>query len=274
MYLCMQIKSWFMKEKNEMILDDLTKGNIWSVTESELANMLVEGKKEEDYNEMETHYMNIIRTVFDIQYLSRNDDQQVNKLEKQGYEIFSYPSEGDIDAIAIRKHAIKKITDLTLENIQHLDATEVLELIRRNMGTGWKGLSLSIQDVIESAFYVDYTSLPEATMHRAGGILERRKADGYDILEIIRGSWIEAIFMKAKPKVEKIKTDFTIRDDEDEDNDYDEDNDSDDDMADIDEEITDQDDDLDDDTEEEIDSDNLPLENIEDIEDIDDNTDE
>ncbi len=274
MYLCMQIKSWFMKERNEMILDDLTKGNIWSVTESELANMLVEGKKEEDYNEMETHYMNIIRTVFDIQYLSRNDEQQVNKLEKQGYEIFSYPSEGDIDAIAIRKHAIKKITDLTLENIQHLDATEVLELIRRNMGTGWKGLSLSIQDVIESAFYVDYTSLPEATMHRAGGILERRKADGYDILEIIRGSWIEAIFMKAKPKVEKIKTDFTIRDDEEEDNDFDDDNDTDDDMTDIDDENSDQDDDLDEDTDEEIDNDNLPLEDIEDIEDIEDNSDE
>jgi len=273
MYLCKQIKTLFMKEKNEMILDDLTKGNIWSVTESELANMLVEGKKEEDYNEMETHYMNIIRTVFDIQYLSRNDEQQVNKLEKQGYEIYSYPSEGDIDAIAIRKHAIKKITDLTLENIQHLDATEVLELIRRNMGTGWKGLSLSIQDVIESAFYVDYTSLPEATMHRAGGILERRKADGYDILEIIRGSWIEAIFMKAKPKVEKIKTDFTIRDEEDDDNDFDDDNDSDDDMTDIDDN-SDQDDDLDEDTEEEIDNDNLPLEDIEDIEDIDDNTDD
>ena len=87
----MQFKTLFMKERNEMILDDLTKGNIWSVTESELANMLVEGKKEEDYNEMETHYMNIIRTVFDIQYLSRNDEQQVNKLEKQGYEIFLLP---------------------------------------------------------------------------------------------------------------------------------------------------------------------------------------
>ena len=32
-----------------MTLDELTKGNIWSVTESELAHMLVEGKKEEDY---------------------------------------------------------------------------------------------------------------------------------------------------------------------------------------------------------------------------------
>ena len=258
-----------MKEKNQMTLDDLTKGNIWSVTEVDLANMLVEGKKEEDYNEMETHYMNIIRTVFDIQYLSRNDEQQVSKLEKQKYEIFSYPSDGDIDAVAIRKHAIKKVTDLTLENIQHLEATEVLELIRNNMGTGWKGLSLSIQDIIESAFYVDYTTLPESTMHRAGGVLERRKADGYDILE-----WVEAIFMKAKHKVEKIRTDFSIHDDDDdEDRDIDDDNDSDDDMNDISDDTPDSDD-LDEEAEEEIDSDNLPLENIEDIEDIEDPSDE
>ena len=263
-----------MKEKNQMTLDDLTKGNIWSVTECDLANMLVEGKKEEDYNEMETHYMNIIRIVFDIQYLSRNDEQQVSKLEKQGYEIFSYPSDGDIDAVAIRKHAIKKVTDLTLENIQHLEATDVLELIRNNMGTGWKGLSLSIQDIIESAFYVDYTSLPESTMHRAGGILERRKADGYDILEIIRGTWVEAIFMKAKPKVEKIKTDFSIHDDDnDEDHDLDDDNDSDDDMNDISDDTPDSDD-MEEEAEEEIDNDDLPLENIEDIEDIEDPSEE
>jgi hypothetical protein len=125
-----------MKEKHQMTLDELSKGNVWTVTESELASMLVEGKKEEDYAEMEKHYMNIIRTVFDIKFLDRTDEEAVKRLENQHYEIFSYPSEGEVDAIAIRKHAIKKITDLTLENIQHLDALDVLDLIKRNMGTG------------------------------------------------------------------------------------------------------------------------------------------
>ena len=50
-----------MKEKHQMTLDELSKGNVWTVTESELASMLVEGKKEEDYAEMEKHYMNIIK---------------------------------------------------------------------------------------------------------------------------------------------------------------------------------------------------------------------
>ncbi|MBQ1665348.1 MAG: hypothetical protein II061_04725, partial [Bacteroidaceae bacterium] len=136
-------------------IDELTKGNIWTITETELNQMLIEGKKHEGWAENETHYMNIIRPVFDIVYLDRKDDAQVRRLENEHYDIFSTPNEGDFNAIAIRKHKINKITDLTLENIAHLLPEEVLALIERNLGTGWKGLSLAIQDIIESAFFVD-----------------------------------------------------------------------------------------------------------------------
>lgn len=203
-----------MSDKNQMTIDDLTKGNIWKVTEAELAHMLVDAKKEEDYDEMEKHYFNIIRTVFDTKIIDRRDEAEVKKLESQHYEVYSFPTDGELNAIAIRKHPIKKVTDLTLENIQHLDTLEVLELIKNNMGTGWKGLSLSIQDIIESAFFVDNSTLPASTMHRVGGIIDRRKEDGYDVLEIERGNWIEAIFIKAKPKVEKVRIDYKINDED------------------------------------------------------------
>lgn len=273
-----------MKKNQGMTLDDLTKGNIWSVTESELANMLIDGKKAEDYKEMQAHYMNIIRTVFDLQFIDRKDEDLTRRFEQQGYEIFSYPCEEEEegpDAIAIRKRPIRKIGDLTLENIRHIEAADVLELIRNNMGTGWKGLSLSIQDIIESAFYVDYTALPEATMHRAGGILDRRREDGYEALEIVRGAWIEAIFLKPKPKVEKIKIDYSFRDSDDDDKDLDdesyddeqEDKDDDDDFADDPEDSTPNrdDDDFGDDDQEDADPE---IENIEDIEDIEDPSEE
>lgn len=254
----------FMSDKNHMTIDDLTKGNIWKVTEAELAHMLVDAKKEEDYEEMEKHYFNIIRTVFDTKIIDRRDESEVKKLESQHYEVYSFPTDGELNAIAIRKHPIKKVTDLTLENIQHLDTLEVLELIKNNMGTGWKGLSLSIQDIIESAFFIDNSTLPASTMHRIGGIIDRRKADGYDVLEIERGNWIEAIFIKAKPKVEKVHIDYRIKDD-DEDEDVDEDNDED--MPDVPDDTND-DDDMDDD----IDNQTPELEDIDVIEesDIDD----
>lgn len=192
-----------------MTLSDLTKGNVWTLNESEVSQMLIEGKKHDDYAENEAHYMNILRPVFDVQLLNREDSRKVDLLESQHYEIFSFPDEGVNNAIAIRKRPIKKVTDLTLENIRHIEASEVLALIEGNMGTGWKGLPLAIQDVIEAAFFVDCCVLPAYAMHRPGGIIERRKADGYEVLELDKGGWIEAIFIKVKPAQEKMKFETT-----------------------------------------------------------------
>lgn len=177
--------------------------------------MIIDAKKKrEEFAENEKHYMNIIRVVFDIQYLKREESNRMSQLENAKYEIFSTPDENGNNAIAIRKHPIKKVTDLTMENILHLEAWEVLELISNNMGTGWKGLPLAIQDIIESAFFVDCTIMPVKTMRKEGGIIEKRKEDGYEVLEIERGTWIEGVFMKPKPRVEKVHTDYSIIDDD------------------------------------------------------------
>ena len=205
-----------MKQKTKLSLDDLNKSNVWTITPSELSQMIIDAKKKRDeFAENEKHYMNIVKSVFDIQYLKREEINKMGQLEDMGYDVYSTPDENGNNAIAIRKHPIKKVTDLTLENIQHLEAWEVLDLISHNMGTGWKGLPLAIQDVIESAFFVDCTIMPVKTMRKEGGIIDRRKDDGYEVLEIERGTWIEGIFMKPKPKVEKVHIDYSIDDEED-----------------------------------------------------------
>lgn len=273
-----------MKQKTKLSLNDLNKGNVWTVTPSELSQMIIDAKKKrEEFVENEKHYMNIIKTVFDIQYLKREETDRVNQLENIGYEVFSTPDENGNNSIAIRKHPIKKVTDLTLENIQHLEPWEVLELISHNMGTGWKGLPLAIQDIIESAFFVDCTIMPAKTMRKAGGIIERRKEDGYEVLEIERGTWIEGIFMKLKPKVEKVHIDYSIDDEEDgrkkrrkhaddDDEDYDDDIEMEEEEEDMDDEELkkldgDDDDDMDD---EEPDEKNIQLEDIDVIDEIED----
>jgi len=194
-----------MKKRTHLKLSDQTKGSIWNVSESELNAMLIEAKKGEDYADYETRYMNIIRPVFDLQYLNRSDDKLVKQLQGEGFSVFSIPNDGSWDSVAIRKRQIKKITDLTAENVLHLSAAEVLELIEGNLGTGWQGLPLAIQDIIESAFYVDSSVMPAKSLHRKGGLIDRRKADGYEVLEIERGTWIEAIFLKLKPRTEKVR---------------------------------------------------------------------
>ncbi len=217
-------------------LDNLTKSNIWTISESELNQMLIEGKKKEGFAENETHYMNIIHTVFDIQYFDRDDEKAKARFEAEQYDLFYAPSDGEYNAVAIRKRKIAKITDLTLENVSHLTPEDILALIENNMGTGWQGLPLAIQDIIESAFYVDVASMPEAAIHRKGGVIDRRVADGYEVLEIPRGSWVEAIFVKLKPKQEKPKFSFKGASYDDEGNiKNDDDDDDDDDSLDIDE---------------------------------------
>ena len=281
-----------MKRKTKMSLADLNKSNVWTVSPAELSQMIIDAKKKRDeFADLEKHFKNIVKTVFDIQYLKREDSALVNKLESQGFDVFSTPDENGNNAIAIRKHPIKKVTDLTLENIQHLEATEVLQLIQNNMGTGWKGLALSIQDIIEQAFFVDCTVMPEKTMHKPGGIVDRRKEDGYEVLEIVRGTWIEGVFMKPKPKVEKVHIVYSIYDEEDsrrkrqrtgdEDEDFDEYDDlpmEEEDDEDLDDEElkkldgnNDDDDDLDDDI---LDEDHIELEDIESLEAMEDDDDD
>ena len=237
-------------------IEDLTKGNVWAMTESDINQMLQEGKKQEGFSDMEAHYMNIIRPVFDIVYLDRSDESKVKQLEAEKYDIFSVPSEGENNAIAIRKHRIKKVTDLTLENVAHLLPEEILTLIRENLGTGWQGLPLALQDIIESAFYVDCAVMPASAMHRTGGIIDRRKADGYEVLEIERGSWIEGIFLKQKPKIEKVRFSSAIDDEvkrrtKSEDDSDDEDDADDDDLEDLDDDNVGNDEDEEDDVIEE-----------------------
>ena len=280
-----------MKRKTKMSLGDLNKSNVWTVTPAELSQMIIDAKKKRDeYAEVEKHFKNIVKPVFDIQYLRRDDTNSVNKFESLGFSVFSTPDENGNNAIAIRKPPIKKITDLTLENIQHLEAWEVLELIKNNMGTGWKGLPLAIQDIIEQAFFVDCTVMPEKTMHKAGGIVDRRKEDGYEVLEMVRGTWIEGVFMKPKPKMEKMHIDYAMDEEEDskkkhhrtndEDGDFDEYDDipeEEEEDEDMDEEElkrldgNDYEEDIDEDI---IDEDNIEIEDIDNLEDIEDVEDE
>ena len=106
--------------------------------------------------------------------------------------------------MAIRKKEIRRITDLSYENIKHITASDLLKLIEGNFGGGWDSISLTIKDIIESAFDISTTTLPASRIHAAGGTLERKVADGYEVLEIAKGTWVEAIFAKKREPVEKL----------------------------------------------------------------------
>ena len=104
---------------------------------------------------------------------------------------------------AIKKKPIMRITDLTYENIRHISAIKLIEVLERNFGGGWESLPQSIQDIIETGFDISTTTLPADRLKKKGGMYEKKVANGFEVLEIPKGTWIEAIFAKEKPEAEK-----------------------------------------------------------------------
>ena len=80
----------------------------------------------------------------------KDDDKNVKKkYEKQGYKVGSIKTgEENKLILAIKKRPIMRVTDLTYENIRHISAAKLMEVLERNFGGGWDSLSQSIQDII------------------------------------------------------------------------------------------------------------------------------
>ena len=123
---------------------------------------------------------------------------------------------------AIKKKPIMRVTDLTYENIRHISAAKLIEVLDRNFGGGWDSLSQSIQDIILSGFDISTTTLPKDRLHKKGGMYEKKVEDGFEVLEVEKGGWVEAIFAKLKPEQEKIRMKFS--DDEDDETERDDEN--------------------------------------------------
>ena len=58
------------------------------------------------------------------------------------------------------------------------------------------------QNVILSNFDVSTVILPKDRLHKEGGFYEKKMKDGYEVLEVEKGGWAEAIFIKEKQEQE------------------------------------------------------------------------
>lgn len=192
-----------MKDKKAVTLKNLTKSNVWDLQENDVFRMWEAAEKDVDLKDNMRRYTDIIRTAFEIEEVKIDRPEVISKLEARGFKVGSIRTDGDAKKkIGIKKRAIMRVTDLTYENIHHISAAKLIEVLERNFGGGWESLPQSIQDIIESGFDISTTTLPADRLHKAGGLYEKKVNDGYEVLEIPKGSWTEAIFAKEKPMVE------------------------------------------------------------------------
>ena len=212
----------FMKQQKSLTLRTLTKSNIWDIQENDVFRLLDTAERESDLKENMLHYVDIVKSAFDIEEVKIDKPEVIAKFEERGFKVgFVRLDDSAKIKWAIKKKPILRVTDLTYENIRHISATKLLEVLDRNFGSGWEGVPQSIQDIIERGFDISTTTLPKDRLHKPGGMYEKKIKDGYEVLEVEKGTWVEAIFAKERPEVQTIKE---VSDDDDDDNFEDEDN--------------------------------------------------
>jgi len=206
----------------------VTKSSVWDIQENDVFRMWEAACKDAEVKENINHYLDIFKSAFLIDEI-KDDVMLVKKsYEKRGYKVAQIKFDENLKfAWAIKKRPIMRVTDLTYENIRHISAAKLIEVLDRNFGGGWDSLSQSIQDIILSGFDISTTTLPKDRLHKKGGMYEKKVEDGYEVLEVEKGGWVEAIFAKLKPEQEKIRMKFSDKpedeegdDEENEDEDY------------------------------------------------------
>lgn len=198
-----------MKQQKALTLKTLSKGSVWDIQENDVFRMWEAAEKDADLKDNMSHYLDILRTAFEIEKLQVDRPEVVKKYEERGFKVDLLKTDDSTKTkFAVKKRPITRVTDLTYENIQHISAAKLIEVLDRNFGGGWESLPQKIQDIIEKGFDISTTTLPKDRLHKPGGMYEKKVDDGYEVLEIEKGAWVEAIFAKAKPELVHVPEDI------------------------------------------------------------------
>ena len=193
----------------------ITKSSVWDIQENDVFRMWEAATKDAEVKENILHYLDIFKSAFLIEEIK--DDVMMTKksYEKRGFKVAQIKFDENLKfAWAIKKRPIMRVTDLTYENIRHISAAKLVEVLDRNFGGGWDSLSQSVQDIILSGFDISSTTLPKDRLHKKGGMYEKKIEDGFEVLEVEKGGWVEAIFAKQRPEQEKPRMQFSSKPDE------------------------------------------------------------
>ena len=195
----------------------ITKSSVWDIQENDVFRMWEAATKDAEVKENIQHYIDIFKSAFLIEEIKEDILVVKKSYEKRGYKVAQFKFDDSLKfAWAIKKRPIMRVTDLTYENIRHISAAKLIEVLDRNFGGGWDSLSQSVQDIILSGFDISTTTLPKDRLHKKGGMYEKKIEDGFEVLEVEKGGWVEAIFAKLKPEQEKLRMQFSSKPDDEE----------------------------------------------------------
>ena len=197
-----------MKKDKVLTLKTLTKSSVWDLQENDVFRLWETAEKDNDLKDNQRKYISTIRSAFEMEPVTVDRPEVIEKLNNRGFKVGTLRIDDKNEKYALKKRPIMRVTDLTYENISHITATKLIEVLERNFGGGWESLPQSVQDIIESGFDISTTTLPKDRLKKPGGLYEKKLADDYEVLVVPKGTWVEAIFAKEKPKMEKVRMTF------------------------------------------------------------------
>lgn len=181
----------------------VTRNSVWGLQEDDAIRMWKEATGDAEVKKNVNHYLNIFKSAFIIEEIKEDVTLARNSYEQRDYKVAQIMFDETMPFTwAVKKKSIMRVTQLTYENIRYISATELIEVLKHNFGGGWGALSLSIQNIILSNFDVSTVILPKDRLHKEGGFYEKKVKDGFEVLEVEKGGWVEAIFAKQKSELE------------------------------------------------------------------------
>lgn len=181
----------------------VTKSSVWGICENDVIRMWKEAIRDEEVIKNVNRYLDIFKSAFLIEEIKEDVTLMRNSYEQRGYKLAQIIfDEKMLFTWAIKKKSIMRVTDLTYENIRYISNTKLIEVLSHNFGSSWDSLSHSIQNIILSNFDVTTVILPKDRLHKKGGFYEKKVKDGFEVFELEKGGWVEAIFTKKKSEQE------------------------------------------------------------------------
>ena len=148
-----------MKDKKALTLKTLNKSNVWELQENDIFRLWEAGEKDADLKDNIRHYTDIIKSAFEMEEVKVDKPEVIKKYEARDFKIGVLRiDDSNKIKFAVKKKAILRVTDLTYENIRHISAAKLLEVIDLYL-KAYKTLSRQVSISAPLPFLkIDFTS--------------------------------------------------------------------------------------------------------------------
>ena len=76
-----------MKQQKALTLKTLTKSNVWEVEENDIFRMWETAEKESDFRDNRNHYIDVIRSAFEIEEIKIDKPEVIKKYEARDFKV-------------------------------------------------------------------------------------------------------------------------------------------------------------------------------------------